>query len=150
MVRPWPALSFVVWFLGQLVITNLAVARRSSCPGRGRRSGRRSWRCASARARGASPPSWRTRSPDPGTLTIDARGRPALLYVHVLSFADVESAVADVEDLERRVVRAFGTADRVAGSHAAGGSVEQRRGGVVIIVALVLLALGGRASSPSW
>ena len=40
--------------------------------------------------------------------------QPALLYVHVLSFDDVESAVADVEDLERRVVRAFGTADEVA------------------------------------
>ena len=50
----------------------------------------------------------------PGTLTIDARGRPALLYVHVLSFTDEASAVADVEDLERRAVRAFGTAEDVA------------------------------------
>ena len=57
----------------------------------------------------------------PGTLTIDARGRPALLYVHVLSFTDEASAVADVGDLERRAVRAFGTAedvDRVCGTPA--------------------------------
>ena len=45
---------------------------------------------------------------------VDARGRPALLYVHVLSFSDEASAVAAVEDLERRAVRAFGTDEDVA------------------------------------
>ncbi len=114
-VRPWPALSFVVWFLGQLVITNLAVAKEVLLP-RSRSQIRpavvavrlrtSSGRLATIVANAITL--------TPGTLTIDARGRPALLYVHVLSFADVESAVADVEDLERRVVRAFGTADEVA------------------------------------
>ena len=50
----------------------------------------------------------------PGTLTIDARGRPAVLYVHVLSFDAVEATRAEVEDLERRIVRAFGTRAELA------------------------------------
>jgi hypothetical protein len=37
-----------------------------------------------------------------------------VLYVHVLTFADVATTVAEVADLERRVLRAFGTADEVA------------------------------------
>lgn len=114
-VRPVAAVSFLVWFLWQLVVTNLAVAREVLLP-----SARSQIRPAVVAVR------LRTRSGrlatiianaitlTPGTLTIDARGRPALLYVHVLSFTDVASAVADVEDLERRAVRAFGTDEDVA------------------------------------
>lgn len=114
-VRPLAAASFLVWFLWQLVITNVAVAREVLLP-RSRSEIRpavvavrlrtRSGRLATIIANAITL--------TPGTLTIDARGRPALLYVHVLSFTDEASAVADVEDLERRAVRAFGTADDVA------------------------------------
>ena len=114
-VRPLAATSFLVWFLGQLLITNLAVAREVLLP-RSRSQIRpavvavrlktNSGRLATIVANAITL--------TPGTLTIDARGRPALLYVHVLSFTDVESATADVEDLELRVVRAFGTAEEVA------------------------------------
>jgi multicomponent Na+:H+ antiporter subunit E len=49
----------------------------------------------------------------PGTLTVDVHepddGTPAVIYVHVLQFEDVESVRADVLQLERRAVRAFGT-----------------------------------------
>lgn len=125
-VRPLAATSFLVWFLGQLLITNLAVAREVLLP-RSRSQIRpavvavrlrtSSGRLATIVANAITL--------TPGTLTIDARGRPALLYVHVLSFTDVESATADVEDLERRVVRAFGTAEEVAricGPDAAGSA----------------------------
>ena len=114
-VRPVAAASFLVWFLWQLVITNVAVAREVLLP-RSRSDIRpavvavrlrtRSGRLATIIANAITL--------TPGTLTIDARGRPALLYVHVLSFTDEASAVADVEDLERRAVRAFGTAEDVA------------------------------------
>lgn len=49
----------------------------------------------------------------PGTLTVDVHepddGTPAVIYVHVLQFDDVESVRADVLRLERLAVRAFGT-----------------------------------------
>ncbi|HEX7133075.1 MAG TPA: Na+/H+ antiporter subunit E [Iamia sp.] len=114
-VRPWAAISFLVWFLCALIVTNVAVAREVLLP-----SSRSQIRTAVV----AVP--LQTRSGrlatiianaitlTPGTLTVDARGRPAVLYVHVLSFADVEGVLDEVADLERRVVRAFGTADEVA------------------------------------
>jgi hypothetical protein len=37
-----------------------------------------------------------------------------VLFVHVLSFESVEATRAEVADLERRVVEAFGTRDEVA------------------------------------
>jgi multicomponent Na+:H+ antiporter subunit E len=49
----------------------------------------------------------------PGTLTVDVHesddGTPAVIYVHVLQFTDVESVRADVVVLERLAVRAFGS-----------------------------------------
>lgn len=114
-VRPWATASFLAWFLWALVVTNVAVAREVLLP-----SGRSQIRTAVV----ATP--LRTRSGrlatiianaitlTPGTLTVDARGRPAVLYVHVLSFTDVPSVLEEIADLERRVVRAFGTAEEVA------------------------------------
>lgn len=114
-VRPLPALSFLLWFLGQLVITNVAVAKEVLLP---RSQSQIRPAVVAVRLRTSSGRLAtivaNAITLTPGTLTIDARGRPALLYVHVLSFTDVESAVADVEDLERRVVAAFGTAEEVA------------------------------------
>jgi multicomponent Na+:H+ antiporter subunit E len=114
-IRPLATASFLVWFLWALIATNVSVAREVLLP-----SGRSQIRTAVV----ATP--LRTRSGrlatiianaitlTPGTLTVDARGRPAVLYVHVLSFTDVASVIEEVADLERRVVRAFGTAEEVA------------------------------------
>lgn len=114
-IRPLPALSFLLWFLWALIATNVAVAREVLLP-----ASRSDIRTAVV----ATP--LRTRSGrlatiianaitlTPGTLTVDARGRPAVLYVHVLSFTDAPSVIEEVADLERRVVRAFGTAEEVA------------------------------------
>jgi multicomponent Na+:H+ antiporter subunit E len=113
-VRPLPALSFLAWFLWALVVTNVRVAREVVLP-----ASRSKIRTAVV----AVP--LRTRSGrlatvvanaitlTPGTLTVDARGRPAVLFVHVLSFDDAEATRAEIADLERRVVRAFGTAEEV-------------------------------------
>lgn len=108
--HPIPALSLFAWFANALLVSNLAVAREVLAPARfstistavvacplRTRSGRLATIIANAITL------------TPGTLTVDARGRPSMLYVHVLSFTDVESVRADVDDLERRVVDAFGS-----------------------------------------
>jgi multicomponent Na+:H+ antiporter subunit E len=113
-VRPLPALSFLFWFVKALVITNWTVAKEVLLP-RDRGEIRTaivgvqlktmSGRLATVVANAITL--------TPGTLTVDARGRPATLYVHFLTYDDREHAVEEVEDLERRVVRAFGTAAEV-------------------------------------
>jgi multicomponent Na+:H+ antiporter subunit E len=113
-VRPLPALSFLVWFLKALVITNWTVAKEVLLP-----SGRQEIRTAIV---GVQLKTLSGRlativanaiTLTPGTLTVDARGRPAVLYVHFLTYEDRPSAIEEVEDLERRVVMAFGTAAEV-------------------------------------
>jgi multicomponent Na+:H+ antiporter subunit E len=42
----------------------------------------------------------------PGTLTLDVRADPTVLYVHVLGLGDPDDVRADVEELERLVVGA--------------------------------------------
>lgn len=114
-VRPIAAASFALWFLWALIVTNVTVAREVVLPTRRSRIRTavigvplrtRSGRLATIIAN--------TITLTPGTLTVDARGRPAVLFVHVLSFDSVEATVEEVADLERRVVRAFGTAEEVA------------------------------------
>lgn len=114
-LRPWAAAAFLLWFLGALITTNIAVAREVVLP-----SSRSRIRTAVV----ACP--LRTRSDrlatiianaislTPGTLTVDARGCPAVLYVHVLSYTDRDDVRRQVAALERRVVSAFGPADEVA------------------------------------
>jgi multicomponent Na+:H+ antiporter subunit E len=53
-------------------------------------------------------------SATPGTLVLDVRHSDATLFLHVLGADDdaaVEKARRDVQALERRTVRAFGTRD---------------------------------------
>lgn len=123
-VRPLPAARFLVWFLRELVITNVAVAREVLLPARRSeirtaivavqlqtRSGRLATIIANAITL------------TPGTLTLEVRNRPATIYVHVLSFIDEASIRGEVAALERRVVRAFGTGEevrRICGPSASG------------------------------
>jgi multicomponent Na+:H+ antiporter subunit E len=125
-IRPWAALSFLVWFLRALIVTNLVVAREVLLPAARSeinpavvacRLRTRSGRLATLVANAITL--------TPGTLTIDARGLPAVLYVHVLSFESVDATHAEVEDLERRIVRAFGTAEDLA---RLGGTADEASG----------------------
>lgn len=114
-VHPIPALSFLVWFAWALVVSNLSVAKEVLAPP-GRTGVRpaiiavplrtRSGRLATLIANAITL--------TPGTMTVDARGRPAVLFVHVMSFVDEESTLAEMADLERRIVDAFGTAEERA------------------------------------
>lgn len=114
-VRPIAAISFLVWFLWALIQTNIAVAKEVVLPASRSdinpavvacflrtRSGRLATIVANAITL------------TPGTLTIDARSRPAVLYVHVLAFESIEATRAEVADLERRVIEAFGTAEELS------------------------------------
>jgi multicomponent Na+:H+ antiporter subunit E len=49
----------------------------------------------------------------PGTLTIEIRRRPTILYVHVLHLQDIEAVRREVQHLEVLAIRAFGSARAV-------------------------------------
>lgn len=51
----------------------------------------------------------------PGTLTLEVRRDPLTLYVHALDVRDVDQVQRDVRSLEVLAVRAFGSADALAG-----------------------------------
>lgn len=51
----------------------------------------------------------------PGTLTVEVDPDPLTLYVHVLHLRDVDKVRRDVRRIEVLAVRAFGTADALAG-----------------------------------
>ena len=50
----------------------------------------------------------------PGTLTLEVRHQPAVLYVHVLHLDDIDAVRRDVQYLEVLAIRAFGSAAAVA------------------------------------
>lgn len=50
----------------------------------------------------------------PGTLTIEIRRQPTILYVHVLHLQDVEAVRREVQYLEVLAIRAFGSARAVS------------------------------------
>lgn len=49
----------------------------------------------------------------PGTLTVEVRRHPTVLYVHVLHLRSIEQTRIEVLQLERYVMRALGTPDAV-------------------------------------
>lgn len=112
--RPLPALGYGLWFLKALVVSSLTVARDALVP-----------RSISHIRPAIVAVPLRTRSDrlativantitlTPGTMTVEARGCPATLYVHVLAFTDAPAALAEVAAIERRVVRAFGSPEEV-------------------------------------
>lgn len=51
----------------------------------------------------------------PGTLTIEVRREPPVLFVHALDVRDVTRVQADIRTLEVLAVRAFGSAEALAG-----------------------------------
>jgi multicomponent Na+:H+ antiporter subunit E len=56
----------------------------------------------------------------PGTLAIEVTNEPPTFYVHVLHLHDVEDVRRSILQLERLIVRAFGSSDAIA-------AVEERR-----------------------
>jgi multicomponent Na+:H+ antiporter subunit E len=50
----------------------------------------------------------------PGTLTVELRRDPTTLYVHVLHLSDLDEVRRDIRTLQRKVVRAIGSAHALA------------------------------------
>lgn len=120
-VRPVAAISFLVWFVWALIVTNVAVAKEVLLP-----SSRSDIRPAVVAVE------LRTRSGrlativanaitlTPGTMTIEVddpserdEDGHVVLYVHVLGLGDAQSIRDDGLDFERLAVKAFGSsADR--------------------------------------
>ncbi len=55
----------------------------------------------------------------PGTLTLEVRHQPPVLYVHVLHLHDIDAVRRDVQYLEVLVIRAFGSSAAIAAAEAA-------------------------------
>ncbi|HEX2046345.1 MAG TPA: Na+/H+ antiporter subunit E [Acidimicrobiales bacterium] len=55
----------------------------------------------------------------PGTLTLEVRHQPPVLYVHVLHLEDIGAVRRDVQYLEVLAIRAFGSSAAVAAAEAA-------------------------------
>lgn len=116
MVRPLKVLKLALVFLLKLVEASVVVARTVISP-RGRiRSG-----IVAVPLSGCSD-AVVTLIADmisltPGTLTLEVRRDPLVIYVHALHVRDVESVRQDIRRLEVLAVEAFGAAEALAGLH---------------------------------
>lgn len=107
-VQPFAALYFVGYVFVNLVKSNLVLAWEIITPG-------------SRINRGIVAVPLRTESRiamlivanvvtlTPGTLTVEAKGSPPVLYIHVLHLHDLDAVRRDLHRLEELSVRAFGT-----------------------------------------
>lgn len=116
-VRPLATARFVAHFVVHLVIASVVVARTVVA----RRSRIRTGIVA-VPLQGSSEALVTliadTISLTPGTLTVEVDDDPMTLYVHVLHLRDVEQVTRDVRRIELLAVRAFGTAEAIAGAAA--------------------------------
>lgn len=113
-VRPLHVLRFACYFAFKLVEASLIVAREVLARRRRIRTG-----IVAVPLHGCSDAVVTliadSISLTPGTLTVEVTTEPQTLFVHVLHLRDVEQVRRDVRRLEVLVVRAFGTADALAG-----------------------------------
>ena len=113
-VRPIAAAKFAVFFLYQLAVSSLIVARTVLTPRERIRTA-----IVAVPLQGCSD-AVVTLIADaitltPGTLTLEVRRDPLRLYVHALDVRDVTVLQRDVRRLEVLAVRAFGDAEALAG-----------------------------------
>lgn len=118
-LRPFPAIRFVVWFLWKLVEASAVVAWEVVTPRNRINEG-----IVAIPIRGVSDGLItlvaNAISLTPGTLTLEVRRRPAVLYVHVLHLHDIEAVRRDIGYLELLAIKAFGPLEAVHATVAAG------------------------------
>ncbi|MDP8987321.1 MAG: Na+/H+ antiporter subunit E [Actinomycetota bacterium] len=118
-VRPVPALRFLAYFAWKLVEASAIVAWEVVTPRNRINEG-----IVAIPIRGVSDVVItvvaNAISLTPGTLTLEARRSPAVLYVHVLHLHDVEAVRRETRHLEALAIRAFGPAEMVAALDAEG------------------------------
>lgn len=107
-VRPLAVLHFVVHVLVSIVQSNLVLAWEIVTPGTRINTG-----IVAVPLRTESRISMlvvaNVVTLTPGTLTIEAKGSPPVLYIHVLHLRDLDTVRRDLHRLEELSVRAFGT-----------------------------------------
>jgi len=113
-VRPVAVVTFAGYFVYQLAVSSLVVARTVIAPRDRIRTG-----IVAVPLQGCSD-AVVTLIADaitltPGTLTLEVRREPLTLYVHALDVRDVTALQHDVRTLEVLAVKAFGDADALAG-----------------------------------
>jgi multicomponent Na+:H+ antiporter subunit E len=112
--RPVPAARFAGYFLYQLAVSTVVVARTVVMPRDRMRSG-----IVAVPLRGCSDAVVTliadAISLTPGTLTLEVRRDPLTLYVHALDVRDITVLQRELRRLEVLAVRAFGDADAIAG-----------------------------------
>lgn len=113
-IRPIHVARFAAYFLYKLVESTVVVARTIISPKDAVHTGIVAvplLGCSDAMATLIAD----TISLTPGTLTLEVRRDPLVLFVHALDVRDVEQVRADVRKLEVLAVRAFGDAHAIAG-----------------------------------
>lgn len=107
-ISPVNLIRFIFYVLFQLIRSNLVLAREILTPGSRIRSG-----IVSIQLRTDQPAVMvvvaNVITLTPGTMTLEASGSPARLYVNVLQLHDPERVRRDVRDIEERAVKAFGS-----------------------------------------
>jgi multicomponent Na+:H+ antiporter subunit E len=111
-VRPVPLLIFLGYFGWLLVVSNLVVAREIVTRRDSIRSGIVAVPLAST-SELVTTVLADAITLTPGTLSLELRRDPAMLYVHVLHVRDVEGVRRDILRLQRLVLRAIGPVDAV-------------------------------------
>lgn len=113
-VRPVAATRFALYFVVKLVESTVVVARTVLAPRERVHTG-----IVAVPLRGCSD-AIATLVADaisltPGTLTLEVRQDPLVLYMHALDVRDVDAVRADVRRLELLALQAFGPADALDG-----------------------------------
>jgi multicomponent Na+:H+ antiporter subunit E len=106
--RPLAIVYFAGWFVVKLVEANLVMVREVLTPTDYSNPGVVAVpisRCSSAVATLIA----NAISLTPGTLTLDVRGEPKVLYIHVMHLDDPEEVRRRVHRLEALAIRAFGS-----------------------------------------
>ena len=113
-VRPVAATKFATYFVYQLVVSSLVVARTVVTPRHRIRTG-----IVAVPLRGCSDAVVAliadAISLTPGTLTLEVRREPLTLYVHALDVRDITVLQREIRTLEVLAVKAFGDDDALAG-----------------------------------
>ena len=113
-VRPVAATKFAIYFVYQLVVSSLVVARTVVTPRHRIRTG-----IVAVPLRGCSDAVVTliadAISLTPGTLTLEVRREPPTLYVHALDVRDITVLQREIRTLEVLAVKAFGDDDALTG-----------------------------------
>lgn len=107
-VRPWHAGRFVLWTIGQVLVSSLRLAWEVVTPTNSIAMG-----VVRVPLRGVSDAHTaivaNVITLTPGTISLDVTADPTVLEVHVLHLRDPDEVVRSTQALERRVVQSFGT-----------------------------------------